>query len=62
MRPVVDSLIKVITKGLDELDKFEEFFTSRGLEVPADAAKSINAKRRNLTKQLERIKNAYHQE
>jgi len=32
------------------------------LEVPADAAKSINAKRRNLIKQLERIRNAYHQE
>ena len=62
MPPVVDSLIRVITKGLDELDQLEAFFISRGLEVPADAAKSINAKRRNLIKQLERIRNANNKE
>ena len=55
---VVEALVEIITRNLDELSQIEKFFEVRGLEVPPDAAKSIRIKRRELNKQLVRIRSA----
>ena len=57
-RQVVEVLVEIINRNLNELRQIEKFFEVRELEVPPDAAKSIRAKRRELEKQLKRIEEA----